>query len=297
MTISPQLFLKTILNKRLPRFLSSNRFPKDLACFLIFSIFTFLPFASVFGEEYSVQRGETALQIAINHNLTIEQLSRLNPGVDLEMMRVGDTLIVPDEDAGSFDAFLDELYGDFIRITDLNCTPAADRSAVCLFHAENLSDLPLFDVQLRAVVRGQNGTARQEESSIPLMQIQPGEKLPAYIGVQGNFDSIAQASVDIQNLSRSEMVQSSFRIPDDDYSRTDQLTPDGIGSTSTIIFDPQSVSTYQGKSINILSAAYGRDGKLIGVRSLYSDFYPRLDITVYSTGEPIETVVIRMEAY
>ncbi len=288
-------YCRTFIRPRHCRF--SLWLQPSFVCFLFFGILSVLTFSAASAEEHVIKKGETALQIAIDHDLTMDQLSRLNPGIDLEMMRVGDILIVPDEGAASFDEYLDKLYGDFIQITDLNCVPAADRSAVCLFHAENLSDLPLFDVRFKAAVRGGNGNYGETESAIVMMQIQPGEKLPVCIGVPGNFDAVEQASVIVLNLSYSEMLQSSFRIPADQYSCTHQPSPDGIGVVSTVVFNSDGMSAYQDKSVNILSAAYGRDGRLIGVRSLYSDFYPRLDITVYSADGPIDTVEIRMEAY
>ena len=251
----------------------------------------------VSAEEHAVEKGETALQIAIDHDLTMDQLSRLNPGVDLEMMKIGDILIVPDKDTPSFEEFLNRRYADLIRITDLDCTAAADRSAGCLFHAENLSDLPLFDVQLNASVRGKNGASGQADGKISLMQILPGEKLPVYISVQGDFSEVEQASVSVRNLSYSEMLQSSFRIGAELYTQTDTLTADGIGAASAIRFNADGIKACRDKKINIQSAAYDEEGKLTGVRSLYSDFFPRLDITVYSGGSAIRSVVVRMEAY
>ena len=69
---------------------------------------------SALAEEHAIERGETSLQIAIDHNLTMEQLSQLNPGVDLEMMLVGDILIVPDKGT-SFEEFLHQHYSEIGR--------------------------------------------------------------------------------------------------------------------------------------------------------------------------------------
>lgn len=248
-------------------------------------------------EEYEVRKGETALQIAIDHNLTMDQLSRLNPGVDLEMMRVGDILIIPDGDSASFDDFLNKQYGDQLRVTDLNCTVAADGSAVCLMLAENLSDDPLFDVRLKAHVRGTNGSTGQAEADIALMQILPGEKLPVYISVPGNFGSVESASVDIVSLTANEKMRSSFRVSQELYTLEESFSPDRISASVTVSFGSQGIVSFRNKKINVFAAAYNTEGKLIGVRSLYSDFFQRLDITVYSDGGPIASVDIRVEAY
>ena len=263
--------------------------------FLSFLLFLMIVLPA-YAEQHAVERGETALQIAIEHNLTMEQLGRLNPDVDLEMMLVGDVLIIPDEGM-SFEEFLEHQYGELIRITDLNCEVLGDQSVLCLCHAENLSELPLFDVQLKAEVRGANQARAQAADVIPMIQILPGEILPIDLSIPGTFDEIAEASVKVENLTCSEMLNSSFRIPAEMYSQTDSFLPDGVAVISTIRFNEADESMWQDKHINVLAAAYDAAGELLGVRSLYSDFYSRLDITVYSNNRRIDHVDIRMEAY
>ena len=56
-------------------------------------------------------------------------------------------------------------------------------------------------------------------------------------------------------------------------------------------------SISQDKQINILAAAYDTDGSLASVRSLFSDFYPRMDITVYTNNHKIGRIELKMEAY
>ena len=250
----------------------------------------------VYAAEHKIEKGETALQIAIDHDLTMAQLQQLNPGVDLEMMHVGDVLIIPD-DGESFETFLNKRYGELIRINELKCGPAADRSAVCLFYVENISDLPLFDVRLKAEVQAGNGVRGSAESDIPLMQVLPEEQIPVYIGVPGQFDDANKASVRAVNLTRSELLKSSFRIAPDLYSKTEQFSPDGIAATVTITFTGEGSAAFSGKKINVLAGGLDENGQLAGVRSLYSDFYPRLDITVYSIGPAIASTILYLEAY
>lgn len=265
---------------------------------IIFSLLlVFLLSASPsYAEEHAIQRGETALQIALDHNLTMDQLTKLNPGIDLEMMMVGDILIVPDEGT-SFEEYLSKLYGEKIRITDINCDILADQSALCLFHTENLTELPLYEVEFTADIRGQNGTTSQAEGLIPLMQILSGEKMPCSLIIPGHFDSIENVAININNLTQSEMLQSSFRIPEDYYSVTENFLPDGVAAISTIQFNDTVYPKLQDKQINILAAAYDTDGSLAGVRSLFSDFYPRMDITVYTNNHKIGRIELKMEAY
>lgn len=275
----------------------NNRSNLTLPFILLPGVLLFFCFGQgVFAAEHKIEKGETALQIAIDHDLTMDQLQQLNPGTDLEMMRVGDVLILPEE-GESFETFLNRHYAELVRINELKCSLAADRSAVCLFYVENISDLPLFDVRLKAEVQDGNGVRGSAEADIPLMQVLPREQIPVYLGIPGRFADTEKASVSVIDLTRSELLQSSFRIDPDFYSEEERRSPDGIADTVTITFSAEGAAALSGKKINVLAAALDESGKLAGVRSLYSDFYPRLDITVYSAGPAIAAVMLYLEAY
>ncbi len=263
---------------------------------LFLTLFVCLPWGPCRAEEHVISRGETCLQIAIDHDLTMDQLQRLNPGVDLEMMIVGDILVLPDEGV-SFDDFIARRYAEVLEVNDSSCEIMADGAALCFLHAENISDSPLFDVRVSVNVRGQNGSYAQSQTDIPLMQILPGEKLPMAVTVPGTFDAAESVTIRIDNLTVSDKLQSSFRIPKALYTQKDSFPPDRISGNAAIEFTAEGTAAYSGKKINVLAAAYDGENNLIGVRSLYTDFYPRLDITVYSNGRPIESIELRLEAY
>ena len=270
--------------------------PAGWAAVFLLSLLLTVFFAEADAAEHPVERGETALQIAIDHDLTMDQLSQLNPGTDLEMMRVGDVLIVPD-DGLSFDEFLDRLYSEVLRFSEPVCVTAADHHAVCLFHTENISETPLYDVQMRISIRAANGARGEADGSIPLIQVMPGESLPVFIDVPGTFDGVSEASVKCTGLTRSGVFSSSFRVPDSMYTADTVMMPGGIGSMITLRFSEEALSSYGMKQINILAASYSAEGVLNGIRSMYSDIYPVIELTVYSSGSEIDSVRIWLEAY
>ncbi len=260
---------------------------------LLFAILLFLVRVSaVFAEEHIVVKGETALQIALDHNLTMEQLQQLNPDVNLEMMMIGDKLTLPDENAGGFDAFLASRYAEKIAVKNVDCELAADHAVLCLFEVENLTELPLYDIRLKASLGGV-----EAEGGIGLMQLLPGETLPVYIGIPGTFGDVSGASVSVTGLSWSEMMSADFRVPESAYTETDELLPDGAAGTAVLVFNGDVMEEYQDRQVNVLAAAYDADGNLVGIRSLYSDFYARLDITVYANARSIAALKTWVEVY
>ena len=254
-------------------------------------------FPAVRAEEHSIERGETALQIAIDHNLTMEQLSLLNPGVDLEMMRVGDILILPDPGAESFEAYLNARYSELLQVDDIHCESAADLSAACFFLAKNISALPLYGVRFTGNVRFADGSSAQAEGGTGLMQILPGERFPVFLRIPGGQPEIADASVSISRLDHSEAMTASLRVPDTLYKTETDILPGGLAAKVTIRFSAEAARSYKDKQINVLVSAYDGEGHPVGIRSLYTDWYSRLDVTVYAQKGPIAAAEVRMEAY
>ena len=247
-------------------------------------------------EEHVIAKGETCLQIAIDHDLTMAQLQQLNPDADLEMMLIGDILIIPDEGV-SFADFLARRYAEVLQVTADNCEITADGAALCFLLAENISDSPLFEVQISVNVRGQNGFTARAAADIPLMQILPGEKLPMAVVIPGSFDAVENTEIRVENLTISDKLQSSFRIPEALFTHKESFPPDRVSGKAAIEFSPEAAETYREKKINVLAAAYDDSGTLVAVRSLYTAFYPRLDITLYSNNRTIDSIELRLEAY
>lgn len=261
---------------------------------LVLTLFLVLVlFQSGAAEEHAVQKGETALQIALDHGLTIDQLSQLNPGIDLEMMHVGDILSVPDEGM-SFEEYLSRYYRDLLRITDLNCEELADQTSLCLFHAENITDTALYDVTFRAILTGENQNLT--EFAIPMMQILPGEKLPCCVSILQSVqpESIA---ITVKNLHLLNSEQNSLRLAEEAYTQTDNISPDAISAVTDISINEQYLESLSGKHINILAAAYDEENGLVGVRSLYTELSDHLRIATYTGSHRISRIVLRLEAY
>ena len=105
------------------------------------------------------------------------------------------------------------------------------------------------------------------------------------------------ASVSVSALSWAEMMTADFRVPESAYTETDELLPDGAAGTAVIVFNGDAQEEYQDRKVNVLAAAYDADGNLVGVRSLYSNFYARLDITVYANARSIAALKTWLEVY
>ena len=105
-----------------------------------------------------------------------------------------------------------------------------------------------------------------------------------------------QATVNLNGITDVTSTVSGAHVTIKSKTTSEEYTY-RVSGTSTVEFTSEGIAAYSEKKINVLSAAYDAENNLIGVRSLYTDFYPRLDITVYSAGPAVGTVRIFMEVY
>lgn len=247
-------------------------------------------------EVHVIEQGETAMQLAIDHDISMEQLQMVNPDVDLEMLMVGDELLLP-AIGTSFDEFLTEFYSSLIQVNDIHCELGADSSAFCFMNAENRSEHPLYNISLSVSGTDAEGHSAEAEGSIPLMQLLPGESLPVFFGLEGSFSSAPEAVCLITRAEYNEASKGSFRVDPQHYSQTITILPDGSGADIAFLFDDETLASENIRKVNLLAAAYDTGGKLIGVRSMYGDLYRELHINVYSIGGSTASAQTWVEVY
>lgn len=268
--------------------------------FSLLLLLLLLPCGSSFaagGEEHIVEKGETALQIAIDHDLTMEQLQQLNPGKDLEMMRVGDSLTVPGEGYGSFEDFLADLYSDTISADKLRCTLLTDGSAACFAELTNHTEKTLTSIRYEVTATDPIGMRDSVEASFPLAAMEPGETVPVVVLIPGPFSAAPEAKFAVRQVSQMDLGAASFRIDESQYQYKVSYLPGNIAASVTLDFLPEYAALSHEKHLNILIGAWDSDGNPVGVRSFYGEFIDPMTVTVYSVGGSIENVQIYAEAY
>lgn len=283
--------------------IGANTIKKDLprqtlAAAIACALWLLLGIIAAFGESenHTVEKGETALQIAIDHDLSMEQLQLLNPDLDLEMLMVGDEVILPPTGV-SFEEFLVSFYAERLQIRDLHCERGADNSAYCLMNAENISQQPLYNIRLKFGITDADGRQADQEGSIALIQILPQETLPIVVTFPGPFHGALEGSCSVIKLDYNEAAKGSFRIDPQTYTLQTTILPDASAVKIGLLFNSQAGSAYTGKQVNILAAAYNSEGKLIGVRSLFGDFQMSLDLDVYAIGGLVSSAKTWVETY
>lgn len=256
-----------------------------------------LPVSAVETEEHIVEKGETALQIAIDHNLTMEQLILLNPGTDLEMMKIGDKLIVPPGNFESFDDYLKAYYAESIRVSGLRCDPRADGGASCFFSITNTSDRSVGNLTMKVSCADQNGRQEKEKGYPALIQVQAGETLPMVIPMEGPFSGSPECEAYVKEMTSQELGLGTFRAAPELYTVDETRLPGDGGVVITLTFNPESAARYAGKTINILAAIYDAEEQVLGLRSVYGDFSPSFEVTVYKSSGALDHSKVWVEIY
>lgn len=274
----------------------SHRLLSAVSLSLLFPAFLSLcirPVSAGNSTEHIVEKGETALQIALDHNLTMDQLQQLNPGTNLEMMMIGDKLIVPADPNQTYDDFIASYYGDMLETTSFSCERIADASALCLGELTNRTDSPVTNIGLTAVVRDVLGNKAEGSGGLATVQIEARETLPFVLPVFGSFGDLSGCSLSVTQMETVGDGWGSFRINEAQYTVAWQLRPAGTAADLEITF----LNSFSGKKVNILAAAYDAEGTLIGVRSMYTVYRNKVLLDLYSLQGQIASVRTVIEVY
>lgn len=237
------------------------------------------------------------MEIAIDNGLSMEQLQKANPGIDLELLLVGDTLVIPPADEAGFASFMNTVYAEHMQITDSRCYAMVDQSAACFLTIRNTGTDPVFNIQLSASIVDAGGGKSTSEGDFSLLQLLPGEEIPVYTYAAGPLAQPCSISGVIDDLSSDPNMPAAFRIDEERMEWTVQISADGLSADISFLFDAALADEREAENVNILAAAYNASGEVIGERSMIGSFYPDLSVTVYSLSGTIDSVKTWVELY
>ncbi len=269
---------------------------KKLFWSLLFILFSFrLVYAQ--NNSHIIEKGETFLGIALKYGLTQEQLQKVNPEINPEILIPGEALIIPPSDEKSFRDFLDNMFEKSIRISEPDCLSYANENTFCIITVHNIGNKSVNNVSIQENITDSVGKNRMVISSMPVNQINPEESIPILLNFENTLTQplvVDEHVLSMENLPDSE---SHFRILSKEYDYITKNDPDKKGVSINIHFQNEISSIYNGRSISIYAAAYNSDLTVIGVRSWYGIFEQDIEMHVYSLTDQISTVKLWIEAF
>ncbi|MHC1772607.1 MAG: LysM domain-containing protein [Flexilinea sp.] len=257
----------------------------------------FLSAADNAPQQYVVESGDTFSAIAFQYGLTMDQLQAANPKIDPVFLQIGDELIIPPNETGAYDAFIQEMYSAYVQNNGIECFTSPVQSVSCIARILNPGDDLVTNVFLKIDLTDSTGQHIELSTGTPLSQLLPGEEIPVLFY---SFDSGTPpfaTNFSVTNLDVFDSKVNSFRLPEDQWEHSVSISADRLSAAVRIQILQNPELTDSDKGFTILAAAYRTDGSPEGIRSWNGSGTSEINLTVYSLSDPIDSVKIWVEAY
>lgn len=246
---------------------------------------------------HTIQAGDTLIAIALQYNVTLDDLVAANPGINSNQLTIGAEVIIPGENgAGPGLPTPTPLAAD---LSEPDCYRTGTGGLDCFFTITNPLDQSLENISILANLHRSDGDLVWSEKVIPpLDTIAAQSSLPAAVRIpppipEGSrlFVSLLTALPGADNPSAPQNT-----INDLSYGGDRRV----VQVTGTILL-PE--SEYPPGEIWLAAVVYDQNGKPVGVRKWISgsqfgpgDSHP-FTVTVYSAGPRIEDVKVFSELH
>ncbi len=145
---------------------------------------------------YVIQTGDTLIGIAVKHNITLEALEAINPGINPTNLQPGQAVFIPapalDPLAPNQAVVATPLP---VSLDSFQCSPTPVASLICLTEFTNTTDQPIINLSVKAtLLNSDNSIGDSTVAFSPLDLIPPGASVPLGAVFNGGSQRLAIAS-------------------------------------------------------------------------------------------------------
>jgi LysM repeat protein len=161
---------------------------------------------------YTVQPGDTLLQIARRFSVELEDLQSFNGGIEPLSLQIGQQLIIPNAQFNAAGAPIRPTSTPLaLPLHPPTCYPAPTGHVLCLGQVTNPFDHPIQRVNVLVRLFQSDGTLlTQGESVIEQAIIPPGLNAPYRLLVKADWRMLAGVSARIQTAERVEAASNTY---------------------------------------------------------------------------------------
>lgn len=243
------------------------------------------PTASPAPQLYTVQIGDTALDIALRAGIDLSALRAANGDQSLSILAIGQTLIIPPptNNSATSVASLPTSAPLTLSVELPACYRFGDAQALCLGRVVNGQSAAATHIELRVTAQGADGVVVTELLALEQAVLLPGGWAPYRVQLPFPPDQISSVAVDVNSADPAAappVVE--VRSPQLEYH-------DGYAAVRASLFNANDQALHLARAIVTLQAA---DGRVIGYRvvSLDARLNPGhelpLEAAIIATGEP-----------
>lgn len=252
-----------------------------------------IPTATPF--KHAVQPGETLYGIAIEYNISLDQLVLANPGIDTSMLSVGTELVIPLAEK-DLSAPTPTPYP--LSQQDAICYPTQDSGLWCYLLVENDQEIALENISVALNLYNADRELIQSVIAIPPLNIlYPGQSTSVGAWIENPPEDWTQVTASLLTALPADRDQPAVEITDFavTYSQENRIAQ--VSGTYQIV-DPEATGT----QVWIAGIALSDDKpagtrKWISSQELSADTPAAFELQIYSLGPQIDRVQLLAELH
>lgn len=246
--------------------------------------------------KHSIQSGDTLFGIALQYNISLDELVSANPGVDTSLLAVGTELIIPFSDDDELGAPTPTPYP--VTLLETVCYPARTAGTWCIVLVENDQNIVLENISVVLHIYSANKELIKSQAAIPpLNYLFLDQILPLAVLIESDLPENFQAQAVLLTSLPSEASSPGVEILKQLFRFNDKKTSASIsGSVQPLETD------LDDKEIWIAAVAFS-DGKPAGIRKwisseeLKTNQQTSFEFSLYSLGPPIDEIKLYAEIH
>ena len=246
---------------------------------------------------HTIEAGDTLIAIALQYNITLDDLLAANPGINSNQLSIGTEIVIPGENGGGLGVPTPTpLPGLFSAPT---CYRTSTGGMTCFFTAANPLTQGIENVSVLANLHLPDGELYWSEVVIPpLDRIPPQANLPVSLRIPPPVPEDVQLFL---TLLTALPAEKSPPLPEITIEKIDYRQKGRSAEITGWVQLPE--GDYPPGAIWLAAAGYNTDQQPVGLRKWTSSTFLgpgeelSFTITVYSSGPPIEDVQIFSELH
>jgi LysM repeat protein len=254
---------------------------------------------------YTVVKGDDLFGIALRFGITLDELQAANPNVDPRIISIGTVLIIPPASGGSVTPTPapDQITPTPVPL-DLgtpSCSPSADGGLWCFVLAHNNTASGMENISAIISLYPPEGAVQQQTAVAPLNHIAARDSLP----LAAYFPAPAPETYTAAATLRTAMLQPANDTRYLEAQAGEPVVTMTENGRAAHIQGEIALAAGQAAAgeVWLLASALDANGNVVGIRKwtaasgLAAGKTLPYDLWVYSTGAPVDRVVVQVEVY
>ncbi|MBE9523601.1 MAG: LysM peptidoglycan-binding domain-containing protein [Chloroflexi bacterium] len=244
---------------------------------------------------YEIQKDDTLSVIAYRHNITLDDILAINPGIDPNFLTIGTTIFIP---TGEGDFAIDPSATPFpVQVEQPNCYPTSDGGLWCLALIENQHKQAIENVSVSITLLSADGSLLAQQIGLPPINVVNAEStMPVTVFFSAPPSNYASSH--IQLLTALPIYDTTRYLETNIIIEETIITARSATSRGTVEISQGEILA---QNLIVAVIAFDEYGNPIGIRKWVAPIeepqvqFP-FEIQVFSLGPPILGVEIISEA-